>query len=148
MTLKERLDQDLRHAMLGHEAIRVSTIRLIKAAGQLREIEKKSPLDDSEWIEIVEREMKQRRESMEFSEKNGRADLAQKARDEMNVLELYLPAKMTENELRAAIQAVIAETGAAGPKEMGKVMSALMPKVKGRADGKLVNQLVQEALGR
>lgn len=148
MTMKERLDQDLRSAMLGHQAVRVSTIRLVKAAMQRAEIDKRGALEDEEVLGIIAREVKQRREAMAEFERGGRHDLVAQAREEMAVLAEYLPEQMGEEEVRALVIRAIQQTGAAGPRDMGKVMGALMPLVKGKADGKLVSRLVTEQLNK
>lgn len=149
MSLLERLTADMKEAMKAKEAgkVRLSTIRMAKSATKNAEIEKKRELTEEEIIEVIAREVKQRRDAMEEYRKAGREDIVQQLEAEVAVLLPYLPEQLDENQLRQLIQEAIAATGAQGPKEMGKVMGYLMPKIKGRADGKLVNQLVKEYLG-
>ncbi|GAW30200.1 MULTISPECIES: GatB/YqeY domain-containing protein [unclassified Carboxydocella] len=149
MSLLERLTADMKEAMKAKEAgkVRLSTIRMAKSAIKNAEIEKKRELTEEEIIEVIAREVKQRRDAMEEYRKAGREDIVQQLEAEVAVLLPYLPEQLDENQLRQLIQEAIAATGAQGPKEMGKVMGYLMPKIKGRADGKLVNQLVKEYLG-
>ncbi|AVX20013.1 hypothetical protein SAMN02745885_00876 [Carboxydocella sporoproducens DSM 16521] len=149
MSLLERLTADMKEAMKAKEAgkVRLSTIRMAKSAIKNAEIEKKRELTEEEIIEVIAREVKQRRDAMEEYRKAGREDIVQQLEAEVAVLLPYLPEQLDENQLRQLIQEAIAATGAQGPKEMGKVMGYLMPKIKGRADGKLVNHLVKEYLG-
>lgn len=149
MSLLERLTADMKEAMKAKEAgkVRLSTIRMAKSAIKNAEIEKKRELTEEEIIEVIAREVKQRRDAMEEYRKAGREDIVQQLEAEVAVLLPYLPEQLDETQLRQLIQEAIAATGAQGPKEMGKVMGYLMPKIKGRADGKLVNQLVKEYLG-
>lgn len=149
MSLLERLTADMKEAMKAKEAgkIRLSTIRMAKSALKNAEIEKKRELTEEEIIEVIAREVKQRRDAMEEYCKAGREDIVQQLEAEVAVLLPYLPEQLDETRLRQLIQEAIAATGAQGPREMGKVMGYLMPKIKGRADGKLVNQLVKEYLG-
>lgn len=149
MTLKERLNEDLKTAMLAHEALRVSTIRLVKAAIQNSETRtEKRELNDDEVLDVIVHEAKQRRDAIDEFKKAARNDLVEKAEAEIEILKGYLPAEMSETDLRGLIIQAIEKTGAAGPRDMGKVMGILMPQVKGRADGKLVNRLVNEVLNK
>jgi uncharacterized protein YqeY len=146
MTLKERLQEDMKAAMKAREQLKLSVIRLAKAAIMNQEIARGHELDDQEVIEVLAKEMKQRKDSIPEYEKAGRADIVETLKQEMKILEGYLPAQLTEAEVRQIVQETIAEVGATSKKEMGKVMAALMPKTKGRADGKLVNQIVNSLL--
>jgi len=147
MTLKERFSADLKDAMRAHEEVRLSTLRLLSSSIKYKEIEERKPLDDEAVLSVLATAAKQRRESIEQYEKAGRQDLADKEKAELAVIQGYMPTQLGPDEVRAVVAEAIAETGAAGAKDMGKVMKALMPKVKGKADGKLVNEIVKELLG-
>jgi uncharacterized protein YqeY len=146
MSVMERLDQDMKQAMKDKAALKLSVIRMVKAALKNEEISKGRLLSEDEELTILTRELKQRRESLQEFEKAGRDDLAAKTREEIDVLSAYLPAQLSEDELRGIVRDAIAATGASSKKEMGKVMGAIMPKVKGRADGTLVQKIVSEEL--
>jgi uncharacterized protein len=146
MSVMERLDQDMKQAMKDKAALKLSVIRMVKAALKNEEINKGRLLSEDEELTILTRELKQRRESLQEFEKAGRDDLAAKTREEIDVLSAYLPAQLSEDELRDIVREAIAATGASSKKEMGKVMGAIMPKVKGRADGTLVQKIVSEEL--
>jgi hypothetical protein len=146
MTLAERLNEDMKLAMKSQDKLRLSVLRMIRAAVKNQEIERKRPLDDSELIDVLSREIKQRKDSLQDFEKAGRADLAEQVTAEIEIISAYLPKPLTEEEVTALVQQTIQETGASSKADMGKVMAALMPKVKGRADGKLVNQIVSQQL--
>ncbi|TCP53315.1 hypothetical protein EV586_10648 [Tumebacillus sp. BK434] len=146
MSLTERLTNEMKQAMKDKDKVRLSVIRMVRTAIKNAEIDSKTTLSDDDVIAVLNRELKQRRDSLQAFESAGRQDLIDDVNQEIAVLMDYLPAQMSEDEVRAIVKEVIAETGAAGKKDMGKVMSALMPKVKGRADGKLVNQVVQAEL--
>ncbi len=146
MGLKERLDADLRAAMHAREALKVSVVRMLKSAVKYREIEVMKPLDDAGVHGVIASEVKRRRESVEQYRAGGRPDLADKEEAEIAILKSYLPAPLGEAELRAKVEEAVARTGAKGPKDMGAVMKALMPEVQGRADGKLVSELVKRRL--
>lgn len=147
MSLKERMQRELKEAMKAHDELKVSTLRLLSSAIKNKEIDERKPLDDEGLLAILSTAAKQRRESIEQYEKGGRQDLADKEKAELAIIQGYLPQQLSKDEVAAVIKETIAETGAAGAKDMGKVMKALMPKVKGKADGKLVNELVKELLG-
>ncbi|MFD0870569.1 glutamyl-tRNA(Gln) amidotransferase subunit E [Chlamydia abortus] len=146
MSLSDRLNEDMKQAMKSQDKFRLSVIRMIRSAIKNIEIDQRRSLDDNEVLDIISREIKQRKDSLQEFEKAGREDLAQAAKAEIAVIAEYLPQQLTEEEVRVLVQQTIQETGASSKAEMGKVMGALMPKVKGRADGKLVNQLVQQLL--
>jgi len=147
MTLAERLNEDMKLAMKSQDKLRLSVLRMIRAAIKNQEIERKRALDDSELIDVLSREIKQRRDSLQDFEKAGRTDLAEQVTAEIEIISAYLPKPLTDEEVTALVQQTIQETGASSKADMGKVMAALMPKVKGRADGKLVNQIVSKLLG-
>jgi len=151
MSLRERLDEDLKSAMRGQrtdpeQRIRVSTIRFLNAEIKNAEILKKEELTDEEIQDIIQRQIKRRKDSIEQYKKGGREDLAEKEAKEEKILSSYLPEQLSDEEIRELARKAIEETGAASPKEMGKVMSKLMPEVRGKADGKRVSQIASELL--
>jgi uncharacterized protein YqeY len=146
MGLEERLMADLKDAMRNREELRVSTIRYARAALANEAIEKRRPLTEDEVIGVLTRQVKQRRESIAEFTKGNRPDLATKEQREIDVLMDYLPRQMSREEIIDAARATINEVGAAGPNDFGKVMSRLAPALKGRADGKLVGEVVRELL--
>ncbi|TNJ64132.1 GatB/YqeY domain-containing protein [Paenibacillus hemerocallicola] len=146
MSLSERLNDDMKQAMKNQDKFKLSVIRMIRSAIKNVEIDQKKTLDDNEVLDILNREIKQRKDSLQEFEKADRDDLAESVRKEIEVIAVYMPQQLTEEEIHAIVQQTIQETGASSKAEIGKLMSALMPKVKGRADGRLVNQLVQQLL--
>jgi uncharacterized protein YqeY len=146
MSLSERLNDDMKQAMKNQDKFKLSVIRMIRSAIKNVEIDLKKTLDDNEVLDILNREIKQRKDSLQEFEKADRDDLAESVRKEIEVIAVYMPQQLTEEEIHAIVQQTIQETGASSKAELGKLMSALMPKVKGRADGRLVNQLVQQLL--
>jgi len=147
MALKEKLKADLVVAMKAKDAERVSTIRLLTSAIKNKEIDSRKELDDEGVLAVLSTAVKQRRDSIEQFEKAGRTDLSDKEKAELEIIQAYMPQELGRDEIAAFVKEAVSETGASGAKDMGKVMKALMPKVKGRADGKLVNELVKEILG-
>ena len=145
--LRDRISDEMRAAMKAREQTRVSTLRMLMAAMKNTQVEKGHELSDDEVLEVVAREAKRRRESMEAFEKAGRSELVEKEGAELAVLEAYLPEQLGEDELGALVDEAIAETGASSPKEMGAVMKVVMGKVKGRADGAAVSAMVRARLG-
>jgi len=148
MSLHERLDTDLKAAMRAKDELRKLVLRSLLSAMNYAEIAKQKKLDDGGIIEVIGKEIKQRRESIEAYGKGNRQDLVDKETAEMVILQEYMPAQMSRDEIMAIIQNVIAEVGAKGPGDKGKVMQKLMPQVKGKADGNEVNNLVTELLGK
>ena len=150
MSLKDKLSEDMKQAMKDKEAgkLRLSVIRMVRASIKNAEIDRKKELSDEEVLDVLAKEVKMRRDSLEEFRKGNRPDLVAGLEQEIAILMDYLPQQLSDEEVRVLVAAAVAETGAAGPKDMGKVMAALMPKVKGRADGKLVNSLVKEALSQ
>ncbi|WJH33028.1 GatB/YqeY domain-containing protein [Paenibacillus aurantius] len=146
MSLNERLNEDMKQAMRSQDKFKLSVIRMVRSAIKNIEIDQRKTLDDNEVLEILSREIKQRRDSLQEFDKAGRDDLAETVKAEIAIIAKYLPEQLSEEEVRTIVQQTIQEVGASSKADMGKVMSALMPKVKGRADGKLVNQLVQQNL--
>lgn len=146
MALKEQLMADLKASMKAKDTVRKATVTMIRAAILQVEKDQKIELDDEAILDIIAKQLKQRRDALADFEKAGREDLIEQTKQEMQVIEAYLPQQMTREEIEAVVAETIQETGASSVKDMGKIMSALMPKVKGRADGKLVNQIVREHL--
>ncbi len=148
-SLLDRIQGDLAQAMKARDASTLSTLRMLKTA--LMEAKTKKPreatLSTDEEIEVLQRYVKKRRETIEEMKKVGRADLVASEEQEIAVTQRYLPQMMGEDELRAIVKEVVAQTGAAGPKEQGKVIGAVMARVKGKAEGGTVSKLVREALG-
>ena len=144
--MKARLEQDLRDAMKAQDAVRRDTVRFALAAIHNEEVARRGQLDDAAIEGVLRKQTKMRRESIEAFTKGGRSELAAKETKELEILESYLPRQLDEATVRAAAERVIAETGASGPKEQGKVMQRLMPELKGRADGGMVSRVVSELL--
>lgn len=148
MSLLQRFDEDLKAAMKTSDRVRVSVLRMAKAALKNRQIEKMRELSEEDVLSVISTLSKQRRESIEQFSLGGREDLAEKERQELAVLQSYLPRQLTPEELDRIIIETIKESSAEGTKDIGKVMRLLMPRVKGAADGKIVNQRVKELLER
>lgn len=146
MSLKQQLTDDMKTAMKAGEKERLGVIRLINAAIKQREVDERIELDDAAVLAVLEKMVKQRKDSISQYEAAKREDLAAVERAEMAVIETYLPAKLGEAEVLAAIQAAIAQTGASGPADMGKLMGVLKPKLAGQADMGQVSALVKKAL--
>lgn len=146
MNLAERLNEDMKQAMKDGNKFRLSTIRLVRAAIKNQEIELRRPLDDSDTLSILSRELKQRRDSLLEFTNAGREDLASNVSAEIEIISEYLPKQLNEEEIKAIVVQTMQETGSSSKADMGKLMGALMPKVKGVADGKLVNGIVQQLL--
>ncbi|WP_434031645.1 GatB/YqeY domain-containing protein [[Pseudomonas] boreopolis] len=146
MSLKQRLTDDMKAAMKAGDKHSLGVIRLINAAIKQKEVDERIELDDAAVIAVLDKMVKQRKDSVSQYEGAGREDLAKVEREEIVVIERYLPAKLGEAEIVVAIQAAIAETGASGPADMGKLMGALKPKLAGQADMGLVSALVKKQL--
>jgi uncharacterized protein YqeY len=147
MVLREKIDADVKDALKSGAKDRLSTLRMLNAALKNKQIDKRRPLTEEEVVETVRSLIKQRRDSIEQFAKGGRQDLVDKETAEIKVLETYLPQQLSREELEAMVRDVVASTAALGAKDMGKVMKALIPLIGGRADGKLVSELVKNALG-
>ncbi len=147
MGLRDRIDADTKVALKAGAKDKVSTLRMLNAALKNKEIDKRRPLTEEEVIETVRSLIKQRKDSIEQFAKGGRQDLVDKETAEVAVLETYLPQQLAREELEAIVRDAITQTGAQGARDMGKVMKALIPMVGGRADGKLLSELVKNALG-
>lgn len=146
MSLKEQISNDMKSAMRAHESERLSTIRMLLAAIKQKEVDERITLDDAAVISIVDKLIKQRKDSVAAYEQAGRADMAQKESAEITVLQGYLPARMSEAEVRAAIAIIVADLGASGPGDMGKVMGTVKKQLAGKADMSMVSTLVKQAL--
>jgi uncharacterized protein len=147
VTLKERITEDMKAAMRASEKERLSTIRMLQAAIKQREVDERITLDDSQVIAVLEKMVKQRRESIVAFEAGGRTDLANKEKTEIALLTAYLPAQLSEAEVDALIKDAIASTGASSMKDMGKVMGAVKARAAGRADMGAVSARIKAALG-
>lgn len=146
MNLKERLKQEILLATKTREKRKLMTLRMVKTQIEYLEIEKKRALTEEECQSVIVSEAKKHKEALEEFRKAGRDDLVSREEYELEVIGQYLPEQLPEEELVEVVIATIAEVGAGGPNDLGKVMGALMPKVRGKADGKLINQLVREHL--
>lgn len=146
MGLSDQMMADLKDAMRNHQVIRLSTIRMARAAIINEQIEKRRPLEEAEVLSVLVRQVKQRRESIEEFGKGNRPDLVAKEQAEMEVLLGYMPQQMTREEIEQRARATVQQVGATGPNDFGKVMSKLAPELKGRADGKLISEVVRGLL--
>jgi hypothetical protein len=147
MTLSERVNTDITAAMKAQDQRRLSALRMLKAAIMNKGVEKGRDLEDAEVVQVVASLVKQRRDSIEQFSKAGRTDLVEKETGEISVLEGYMPPSASAEEIDAAVAAAIAETGASSPKDIGKVMKAVMPRLAGKSvDGRVVNETVRKRL--
>jgi len=146
MSLQTEIESAMRAAMKARDAVRVSTLRLAMAAAHNRQIELGHALTDAEVIEVLDRQVKQRRESIELYRQGGRPELADAEEAELAILREFLPEPLTDVELERLARDAVAATGAKGPGDMGRVMGALVPQTKGRADGKAVSELVRRLM--
>ena len=148
MTLKERIQEDMKAAMRAREAERLSTIRMLLAACKQREVDERIALDDAAIVGIVDKLIKQRKDSIAAFSQAGRTDLVDKETAEVGVLEAYLPRRLSAEEIAAAVGSLVAELGAAGPGDMGRVMAAAKARLAGQAEMGLVSAAVKQALAR
>jgi len=146
MSLKERITEDMKAAMRARDSERLGTIRLLTAAMKQKEVDERVELDDVAVIGIVDKMLKQRKDSIEAFEKAGRQDLADKEKAEVTVLQAYLPARLSADEIAAEVKEIVAQLGAKGPGDMGKVMGAAKAKLAGKADMGQVSAAVKAAL--
>ena len=146
MSLKDQLNDNLKVAMRSRDKLRTQTLRILKSAIRYAEIEVGAELDDQGLLAVIAKQAKQRRDSIAEFKKGGRDDLVEKEAAELAILESYLPAQMSEDEIKAKAEAVIAELGVTDMKGMGQVMKQLMSELKDQADGKVVNQIVRQLL--
>ena len=147
MSLKERITEDMKSAMRASEKERLGTIRMLQAAIKQREVDERITLDDAQVVAVIEKMVKQRKESIAQFEQGGRADLAAKERSEIDLLQAYLPAQLSEAEVDALVRQAIATTGATSIKDMGKVMGVVKAQAAGRADMGAVSARIKAALG-
>jgi uncharacterized protein len=146
MSLKERLTSDLKEAMKNREQIRKDVVTMIRSDIKQAEVDKRMALGDEEIVDIISRQMKQRKDAIEEFQKGAREDLVEQTRQEIDILLTYLPEQMSEEEIVQVVNEAIEELGANSLKDMGKVMASVISKTKGRADGKIVNQIVKQRL--
>jgi len=146
MTTAERIAEDCKNALKTGDKQKLSVLRMVKAAAKNREIEKGSPLTEDDIQEILRTFIKRGKESIEQFSKAGREDLVKKETEELSVIQPYLPQQLSNDEVEALVKDAIHETGAREPKDMGRVMKAVMEKAKGRVDGKIVNEFVRKIL--
>lgn len=144
--ISDRLAEDMKQAMKDRDKVKLSVIRMVRSSLQNEAIKRKKQLSDEDELTVLTREVKQRKDSLQEFKNAGRDDLAQGVNQELSILETYLPKQLTEDELEQTIIDTIAEIGATSKRDLGKVMGAVMPKVKGKADGNMVNKLVQKHL--
>jgi hypothetical protein len=146
MSLKEQLTEDMKAAMRAKESGRLAAVRLIIAEVKRKELDEQTQLDDTQMLAVIEKMIKQRKDSITQFEAGGRADLADIEKAEMAILSTYMPAGLSDEEIAAEVAAAVAATGASGPQDMGKLMGVLKPKLAGRADMTVVSGLVKKAL--
>ncbi len=144
--LKERLNEEMKLAMKAKDKTRLSTIRMVRAAIQNKEIEKKTELDDDGISEVIANQIKRRKEAIEFAQQAGRDELVESETTQVEVLQAFLPEQLSEDEIEVLTVKVIEEVGAASMRDMGKVMGKLIPQVRGKADNALVSQIVRKKL--
>lgn len=147
MSLRDRLNDEMKEAMRAKDEVRLSTIRSVRSVVKNREIDQKQVLDDSGICEVIASLVKQRRESIRMFGEAGRVDLVEKEERELSLLLAFLPQQLSREEIVTLVEKAIAESGAQGGKDMGKVMKILKPQITGCADGKLVSDVVKELLG-
>ena len=147
MSLYQRLDQALKEAIKNQQPVATSTLRLLKSAIRYREVDVRRPLTEAELQATINTQVKQRREAMAECNKAGRPELAKQEEEELSVLLSFLPPQLSPEEMAAEVDAVIAELGAAGPNDLGKVMKNAMARLAGRADGKVIREIAQQRLG-
>ncbi len=163
MSLKETIQTDLKEVLRQRDELKISVLRMLLAAifnkekekrarlsktEEIEKLEELSKLTDEEVLEVISSEVKKHKDSIEQYEKGNRPDLVEGEKKELEILMSYLPEQMSQEDIRKLVKEKIDELGASGPKDIGKVMGALMPQLKGRAEGNLVNKIVQEALGK
>lgn len=146
MSLKLQISEDMKNAMRAKDSVRLGAIRLLQAAIKQREVDERIDLDDAAVIAVIEKMLKQRRDSIAAYESANRTDLADVEKFEVTVLQTYLPQQLTEDEIKAILEKVVADTGAEGVKDMGKVMAAIKPLVAGKADMGKISGLIKTRL--
>ena len=148
MSLKDRINDDMKAPMRARETERLGTIRLLLAAIKQREVDERIVLDDTAITAVIDKMIKQRKDSISQFEAAGRTDLVEKESAELTILSAYMPEQLSDAEIATEVQAAVAQTGATGPQDMGKVMGVLKPKLAGRADMTAVSGLVKAALAK
>ncbi|HXX33303.1 MAG TPA: GatB/YqeY domain-containing protein [Thermodesulfobacteriota bacterium] len=146
MSLEERLIEEMKQAMKSNDKLRLSTIRMIRSTLKNKEIELRKKLEDEDVVKVIQVMVRKGEEAVEQFQAGGRADLVEKEKKEMEILKSFLPQPLSQEEIVKIIDQSIQETQASSPKDIGKVMKAVMPKIGGKADGRLINQLVKERL--
>ena len=146
MSIKEKLTADLKESLKSGDKVKLSVVRMVLSSIKNKEIDKRAELSEEEVLAVLSHAAKLRRESIEEFTKGRREDLVQKEREELKVVENYLPEQLSEDKLKEIAKEAILEASATSTKDIGKVMKILMPKLKGQADGKIVNKIVQQAL--
>ena len=146
MGLKEQITEDMKAAMRAKDSVKLGAIRLLTAAIKQKEVDERIEVNDAQVLAIIEKMIKQRKDSISQFEAGGRQDLADAEKVELTILSVYMPAGLSEAEIKAEVQAAVAASGAAGPQDMGKVMAIVKPKLAGRADMTVVSALVKAAL--
>ncbi len=146
MSLKDKLAQDLKTAMKDKDTVRKNVVQMIRAGILQIEKDKKITLDDEGVLEVIAKQLKQRKDSLPDYEKSGREDLIAELKAEIGFLMEYLPEQLSEDELTVIVKEAVTETGASSMKDMGKVMAAVMPRTKGRADGRMINEIAKKLL--
>jgi uncharacterized protein YqeY len=148
MSLHDKLMEDLKNAMRCGDETRKLTVRLVRAAIKYAEVERGRPLDDNEVLRVIEKEVKQRRDSISEFTRGNRPDLVAKEQAELEILQEYLPEQLSRDEIEQVARQVIAQVGARGPTDLGKVMPKVMAEVRGKADGRVVNDVVRDLLSK
>ncbi|WP_100488637.1 GatB/YqeY domain-containing protein [Sporolactobacillus pectinivorans] len=146
MSLVDRLNSDMKQAMKARDKVRLSVIRMIKTALQNESIKKMKELSEDEVLAVLSRELKQRKDSLQEFENAGRQDLVEEVSNEIAIVQTYMPEQLSEEDIKSIIDETISEVGAGSKADIGKIMKVIMPKLKGRADGSLVNRLVRSKL--
>jgi uncharacterized protein YqeY len=146
MALKDQLDTDLKSSMREKDTVKLSVVRMLKSAIKYREIEAMKPLDDAGVLQVISGEIKRHKDSIDQYRAGKRLDLVEKEEAELVILQAWLPAQLSEGELKALVEAAVVTSGASGPRDMGTVMKLLLPDVQGKADGRLVSELVKARL--
>lgn len=149
--LKQKLKEELKQSMLARDEIKTSTLRMLLSAINYYEIQKRGAgyeATDEDVISVIQKEVKQRKDSIEQFRSGGRVDLAQKEQKELEILQKYLPQQLDEDEISEIVDEAIRQTGSTSPQDIGKVMGIVMPKIKGKADGAVVSKIVQERLSQ
>jgi len=147
LSLRDDLSNDMKTALKAGEKLKLSTLRMLISAVKNKEIDCRRPLDDSEVLSVIATLVRQRQDSVEQYTKGGRTELAEKEAEEIEILSVYMPEQMTPDEVRAEVERTVAELGASGMKDMGRVMKAVMEGLKGRADGRVISETVKAVLG-